>query len=127
MLGLVSDDGDRVARGDECTLSVDHITVAIAVTGSTELDVVLLDGLDKGVGVDKVGIWVSSTKVGKRNAVLDGRFGETESLDEDGSAVWTSDAMQAVEEDLEIGVGLEEGFDEREVEDTLEEGEVILD
>lgn len=91
------------------------------------MDVVLLDGLDEGVRVDKVGVGVSSTKVGKRNAVLDGRFGKTESLDEDSSTVWAGDTVQTVKEDLEIGVRLEEGFNEREVEDAFEEDEVVLD
>lgn len=71
-IGPVGDDGHRVRRGNECTLSINHVAVTIAIRGSTEGNVVLLDGIDKGVGISQVGVWVSSAKVRKGDAVLDG-------------------------------------------------------
>jgi hypothetical protein len=84
------------------------------------------------VSVGQVGVGVSSSKVGQRSAVHDGRLGEAELLDEDGSTVGTGDTVHAVEEDggsllAGGGRGVEVLLDEVEVEDVAEEGDVVGD
>jgi len=56
------------------------------------------------------------SEIGFGNAVLSA-VGETEFLFEDVDAVGAGDAVEAVEEDFEVWVLGDEGFDEGEVED----------
>jgi len=126
----IGDDSDGITRSDERSCSVDHVPISVSIRRSSERDLLLLDSSDEVVSVGQVGIGVGSSKVGKRNAVLDGGFSETESIDEDGSTVRTSDSVESVEEDggrLVAGRGrsVEVGLDEVEVEDGVEEGHVV--
>lgn len=122
---MVSNDGERVTGRDESALSVDHVTVTVTVRGSTEVDVVLLDSVNQAGGVDEVGVGVVTTKVGLGNAVLGGTL-LAELLLKDIDAVVSSDTAEAVEENLEVGVLLEESLDEVKVEDVLEHLDVVL-
>lgn len=124
-LGVVGDDGERVARRDEGARAVDHVAVAIAVRGRAERDVLLVHHLDKGVGIGEVGVWVAAVEVWRRLAVLGGIFAEAKFLPEDGGAIGASDTRQAVEEDLEVGILGEELLDQVEVEDVLQHGDVV--
>ena len=124
----VRDNRDTVARSDERTLAVDHVTITIAIGGSTELDVLLLNALNEVMGICEVGVWVSSAEVGERRRVLYRRFREAKSIDEDRAPVRAGDSVHAIKEDLEvIGVRLEEVLDQREVKDGLEQLEVVGD
>lgn len=123
-VGVVGNDGQGVAGGDESVGAVDHVAVTITVGGSTEGDVVLVNDLDEGVGVGQVGVGVAAVEVGAGDTVLGGAL-ETKLLLEDGGSIRTSDTVQAVKEDLEIGVGLEELLDEVEIEDVLEHLDVV--
>lgn len=60
---------------------------------------------------------MSAIEVGGGNAVLSTGAWETEFFFEDGDSVGTCDAGEGIEEDFEVGVGLEEFLDEGEVED----------
>ena len=123
-VGVVSDDGQGVTRGDESVGAVDHVSVTIAVRSGTEGDVVLVNNLDQRVSVGKVRIGVATVEVGARHTVLCG-VAEAKLLLEDSLSVRASDTVETVEEDLEVGVGREELLDEVEVEDVLEHGNVI--
>ena len=59
------------------------------------------------------------------DAVLSTGCGQAELMLEDVDAVEAGDAGEAVEENLEVWVGGEEGFDERKVEDGLEHGDIV--
>jgi hypothetical protein len=89
------------------------------------VNVVLLDGVNQAGSVDKVGVGVVAAKVGQGNAVLGGTL-LAELLLEDVLTVVSSNTAQAVEEDLEVGVLLEESLDEVKVENVLEHLDVVL-
>jgi hypothetical protein len=124
---MVSNDGQRVTGRHERVRAVDHVAVSITIGGSSELDAVLVDGLDERVGVDQVRVGVLSAEVGKRFAVLDRGLGQLELVAEDADSVGSRHSVQSVEEDLEVGVGLEVGLDQREVEDLLHVLDVVGD
>ena len=92
-LGPVGDDSNGVAGGDERARSVDHVTITVTIGSGTKGDLILFDSLDQGMSIGQVGVGVSSTEVGGRNAVLDGRLGETELADEDSVGVGTGNSM----------------------------------
>lgn len=124
----VGDDGHRVGGSNERAFSVDHVPVAISITGSAEWDVVLLNGVNQCVRIGQVGIGVESTEVWKGHAVLDGRFRQAKCIYEKSSSIWAGDAVKTVEQYREVGlVFIEEFLDEREVKDRLKEGNVIRD
>lgn len=125
-LGMVSNNRQAIARGDEGVGAVDHVAVAVAVAGGAEVDVVRVDDLDEGVGVGEVGVGVAAVEVGRGDAVL-GAVGEAELALEDGLAVGAGDAGEAVEEDLEVLVLGEEALDQVEVEDVLQHLKVVGD
>ena len=125
-LCVVSDDGERVARGDEGVGAVDHVAVTVAVGSGAEVDAVLVDGLDELVRVHEVRVWVAAAEIGLGDAVHGAAGGKAELVDEDVDAVGACYTVHAVEEDLEIGVLLEEAADEVEVEDLLHHGDVVL-
>jgi hypothetical protein len=124
---VVCNDGQRVTGRHERVRAVDHVAVTITVGGSSELDAVLVDRLDERVGVDEVRVGVLSTEVGKRFTVLDRGLGQLELVYEDADTVGTRHSAQSVEENLEVGVGLEVGLDQREVEDLLHVLDVVGD
>ena len=126
-LGMVGDDGERVARRDEGAGAVDHVPVAVTVRGGAELDAALLHRLDERVGVDEIRVRVAAAEVRFRDAVLARGGREAEVLLEDCHAVGAGDAVQAVEEDFEVRVGGEEGLDQREVEDRAQHLGVVGD
>ena len=121
---MVGDDGEGVTGGDEGVSTVDHVAVTVTIGGGTKGDVVLIDDLDEGVGVGQVRVGVTAVEVGAGHAVLNSTF-EAEFILEDGLAVRTSDTVQAVEENLEVGVASEELLDHIEVEDVLEHSSVV--
>lgn len=67
---MVCNDGQAVSGGHEAVGAIDHVPVAIAVTGGTEVDTILVNSVDKGFGVHQVGIWMMTAKVRLGNAVL---------------------------------------------------------
>ena len=69
-LGVVCDDGQAVSWRDESVGTVDHVAIAIAVTSSTELDLVLINGLDERMGVHQVGVRVAPAKIRGWYAIL---------------------------------------------------------
>lgn len=123
-LGVVGNDGQRVARRDEGVGAVNHVAVTIAVRGSTERNVVLVDNLNERMGVGQVGVGVAAVKVGAGNAVLCGA-GEAKLLLEDGLAIGASDAVKTVKEDLEVGVRGKELLDGVKVENILEHRGIV--
>lgn len=124
-LGVVRNDGEAVTRRDEGVGTVDHVTVTVTITGSTEVHAVLVNGLNELVGVHEVGIGVTAAKVRLGLAVHGAAGGQTELLDEDVHAVGTGHTVHTVEENLEILVGAEELLDQVEVEDLLHHGYVV--
>lgn len=116
---MVGNDGQGVTGRHECAGTVDHVAVTISVRGGTKGNVVLVDLLDQRVGVDEVGVGVSTVEVGRGDAVL-GRARQSQLLLKDVLAVRASDTGQAVEEDLEVGLVGEELLDQGEVEDVLQ-------
>lgn len=124
-LGVVGNDGERVAGGDERAGTVDHVAVTVTVGGGTEVNAVLLDSIDESLSVDKVGVGVEATEVRLGLAVL-GAALDTELLLEDLDTVVTGDTVKAVEEDLEVLVLGEELLDQVEVEDFLQHLDVVL-
>lgn len=123
-LGVVGNDGKRVARRNESIGAVNHVTVTITVGGGTEGDAVLVDNLDERVGVGEVGVGVAAVEVRAGDAVLNSTS-EAKLILEDGLAVRASDTVKAIEKDLELGVRLKELLDGGEVEDVLEHGGVV--
>jgi len=123
-VGVVSDDGEGVTRGDESVSAVDHVSVTITVRSGTEGDVVLVDNLDQRVSIGKVRIGVATVEVGARHTVLCG-VAQAKLLLEDSLSVRASDTVETIEEDLEVWVGREELLDQVEVEDVLEHSNVI--
>ncbi len=124
----MGDDSHGVRRSDESSLSVDHIPVAISITGSAKGDVVLFDGVNQCVRIGQIRIGVESTEVRKGYTVLDRRFRQTKCIYEKSSSIWTSDAVKTVKQYRKVGlVFVEEFLDEREVEDGLKESNVIRD
>lgn len=123
-VSIVGDDGQRVARRNKGIGAVDHVSVAITIGSSTEGNVVLVDNLDEGVGIGEVRVGVATTKVGAGHTVL-GRVGQAEFLLKDSLAVGASDTVEAIEEDLEVGVGREELLDQVKVEDVLEHSNIV--
>lgn len=122
----MGDNCDGVRRGDESALSVDHVTVTISITGSTEVDIVFLDRLDKAVRIGQVRIWVSSAKVRRRNTVLDRRLVQTELVNEQSAGIWASNTVQAIEKNTELRLApSEELLDEIKIENLLEKGYVV--
>lgn len=124
-LGVVGNDGQTVTGGDEGVGAVDHVTVTVTITGSTEVDAILVNALDELVGVDQVGVGVATAKVGLGLAVHGAAGGQTQLVDEDVNTVGASDTVHAIEQHLEVLVGLEEIADEVEVEDLLHHGDVV--
>lgn len=125
-VGPVGNDSDGIRRCDKRLLSVNHVPIAIAIAGSTKGNVLRLDSLHKAVGVREVRIGVSSIEVWRWNAVLNGAFRETETLDEEGTGVRSSNTMQTVKEDGEvIDMGIKEVLDQGEIEDLFEEGDIV--
>ena len=102
-LSPVGDDSNTVAGGDEGTLAVDHVTIAVTVTGSTEVDAFFLNTFDEVVSISQVRVGVSSTEIGKRLIVLDGGRWKSKSVDEDSTAVRTGDTVHTIEENFEVG------------------------
>lgn len=125
MVGVVRDDGETVAGRDECACTVDHVSVAVTVAGGAEVDAVLVHGVDERFGVDEVGVGMVTAEVGFRYAVLRAAF-DAELVLEDVDAVGARNTAESVEEDLEVGVLAQEGFDEGKVEDFFEVVDVIL-
>ena len=124
-IGPVRNYGNGVAGGDKCALSVDHVTVTIAIGGSTKGNAVLLNGVNQAFSISQVGVGVATAEVGGRNTVLGGRIRETEFGDEDGAGVWAGNTVETVEEDAKaLGMG-EEFLDQGEVKDRFEELDVI--
>ena len=126
-IGPVRNDSNRVTGSDERALSIDHIPIAVTIRGGTECNVVLLNSVDQGVSIGQVGVGVSSTEVGGRDAVLGGRFWETELVNENGTGVGTGNAVETIEKDIETLSVKEEAFDQVKVEDRFEELNVIVD
>jgi len=122
---VVSNNSERVTGRDKGALSVDHVAVTVTVRGGTEVNVVLLDGINQAGGVDEVGVGVVTAKVGLGNAVL-GRTLLAKLLLEDVDTVVSSNTAQTVEENLEVGVLLEERLDQVKVENVLEHLDVVL-
>jgi SHS2 domain-containing protein len=85
-LGVVCDDGQAVTGRDEAVRSVDHVAVAITVAGRTKMDAVLVNRIDEGLGIYKVGIGVVAAEIGLGDAVL-GAVGDAQLLLEDVDAV----------------------------------------
>lgn len=123
-LSVVSDDGKRIAGGDEGISTVDHIAVTITVGGSAEGNVGLVNGLDKGLGIGEVGVGVAAVEVGAGHTVLNSAS-EAELSFEDGLSVGASDTVESIKQDLEVGVGGEELLDEIEVEDVLKHVDIV--
>lgn len=123
-LGVVGNNGKRVTRRDESVGAVDHVAVTVTIGSSTKGNAVLVDNLDKRVGVGEVRIGVTAVEVGARDAVLDGAS-EAKLILEDGLAVGSSDTVETVEEDLELGVRVEELLDSGEIENVLQHGGVV--
>ena len=126
-IGPIRNDGNRIAGGNKCALSVDHITITVTIGGCTKGDVVLFDSLDQGVSICQVGVGVSSTEVGRWDTVLCGRFEETELVDEDSAGVWTGNTVQTIEKNPELLSVGEEVLDQVEVENRFEELDVFSD
>ena len=116
VVGPVRDDSNRIAGGDECALSVYHVTITVTIGSCTEGDVVLLNDFDQRVSIRQVGIWVSSTEVGGRHTVLGGRLGKTKLIDEDSVGIGAGNTMQTIEEDPETLSVEEEVLDQVKVE-----------
>jgi hypothetical protein len=70
---------------------------------------------------------VSSAKVGGWDAVLGGRLGKTERIDEDSVGVGAGNTMETIEEDLEILGVDEEVLDQVKIENRFEELDVVGD
>ena len=116
----------RLSPGrDESFVAIDHVAVAVAVGGCAEFYLLAVDGFDERVCVDQVGIWVSAIEVGAGVAVLGATRGEAELGVEDGFTVGSCDAGEAVEEDLEVWLGFEEGFYKVKVENVLQHLNVV--
>jgi hypothetical protein len=81
-LRVVGNDSQAVTRRDERVCAVDHVAVTVTVTGSAEVNTVLIDRIDQGLCVHEVGIWVVAAEVGLGHAVL-GAVGDAELLLED--------------------------------------------
>jgi hypothetical protein len=88
------------------------------------VDAILVDCIDKRLCVHEIGVGVVAAKVGLGHAVLCA-VGDAEFLLEDVNTVVASNTAQAVEEDLEVGVLLEERLDEVKVENVLEHLKVV--
>lgn len=89
------------------------------------MDAVLVHCFDQRVSVDKIGVWVVSAEVWLWHAVL-GAILEAEFFLEDVHAVAACHSGEAVEEDLEVLVLLEEFLDQVEVEDRFEHFHIVL-
>lgn len=124
-LSMVGNDGQAVAGGDKCVGTVDHVTVTVTIAGGTEVDAVVVNGLDELVGIYQVGIGVTATKVRLGLAVHGAAGGQTEFLDEDVHAVGTGHTVHAVEEHLEVLVGAQELLDQIEIKDLLHHSDVV--
>lgn len=122
----MSNDSHRVRGRNECTLAVDHVSITVTVASCTKLDVILLNGLDEGVSICQVGIRMTSTEIGKGNAILDGILAKTESVNKNSASIRTGNTVETIEKDSEVVlVLLEEGFDEREIENLFQEDDII--
>jgi hypothetical protein len=122
---VVRDDGQAVTRGDEGVGTVDHVAVTITIAGSTEVDALLINGLDQLMGVDQVGVRVATVEVGAGDAVHGAVLGQTQLLDEDVHTIGTSHTVHTIKQHLEILVGAEELLDQVKVKDLLHHLEVI--
>ena len=117
---MVGDDGKTVPWRDERVGAVDHVAVSVTITSCPEVDIVLIDCFDEGVGIGQVRIGVPAIEIRRWNAVLGAGAWETELCLEDGLAIRASDARKGIEEDLKIGMGLEEFLDQGEIENFLQ-------
>lgn len=106
-LSVVRDDSQAVTGRNEAVGAVDHVPVAITVTGRAEVDAILVNRVHKRLGVDKIGIGVVATEIGLGYAVL-GAVWDTELLLKDVDTIIASNTAQAIEEDLEVRVLFEE-------------------
>ena len=79
------------------------------------------------MSIGQVGVRVPSAEVGGWNAVLGGRLRETELFYEDGMGVWTGNAVQPIEQDVETLRMGKEVLDQVKVEDRFEELDIISD
>jgi len=124
-LAVMGDDGKAVPRRDKGTGAIDHVTIAIAVGGSAERDLILLNRLHQPMCIREIGIWVAAVEVGRGLAVLR-RIGAQAQLSfKDGLAVGARDARETIKKDLEIGMSGEKPLDQIEIEDVLEHLNVI--
>ena len=81
------------------------------------------------MGIRQIWIWVASSKVCARMAILSGRGWETELRLENTNSVWTGDynqypitlrrrtAVKSIEKNFEIGISVQEVLDKWKVED----------
>ena len=122
---VVGDYGEGVAGRDEGVGTVDHVTVAVAVGGGAKVYIVFVDSFNEGVGVNEIWVWVPTTEVGGGLAVLSAAAGKAEFFFENSNAIGAGDAVEAVKEHFEVVMAGEKLFDQGEVEDVLEHGDVV--
>lgn len=123
----MGDDGETVTGRDKGVGAIDHVAITVAIAGGTEMDAVFIDGGNKRVCVDEIGIRVSAAKIRRWDAILGAARRQREFLFEDGNAIRTGDAVESIEEDFEVFVGGEEVFDHRKVEDVFQHFDVVGD
>lgn len=119
------DDSKTVARRNEGFGAVDHVSVAITVASSAEVDAIIVDSFDERVRIDEVRVRVAASKVGRWHAVLGTAAGKAELLFENSNAIGAGDPIKSVEQNFEIFVAGEERFDHREVENVSQHLDVV--
>ncbi len=123
--GVMCDDCQAITRRDEGVGAVNHISVTVPVRSRAKLDFVLVHGLDEGLRVDKVRVGVATIEVWGRDAILCAARGKAKFFFENSNAVGASDAGEGIEEGFEGRIGVEEGFDEGEVENGFQHCYVV--
>lgn len=124
-LGVVGDDGQAVTGGHKGVSTVDHVAVTVTIASGTEVDTVLVNSLNQLMGIDQVGVRVTTVEVRARDTVHGAAAGQTKLVDEDIDAVGPGDTVHAIKQNLEVLVGVEELLDQVEVENLLHHLDIV--
>jgi len=89
----VGNDRHRIRRRDKGSFAVDHVPITIAITSGPKRNIFLLDDFYERVCIRKVRIWVTTSKIGKGNTVLNTGFRKAESRDKDRMSVRPCDSV----------------------------------
>ena len=122
------DDGNAVGRSHEEPIAQNHISISIAITGSSEVwtnPSLSIDShlINEVLRIGQIRIWVAAAKVFKD--ITSHEVVDSEALLEDFLGVWAGDTMHTVKAHSKI-LSADKGADLVEIEEVLHEVDIII-